>query len=204
MGSKTEICNLAIGHLGTSKTISNLDSKRDKEAILCKQYYDIALRKTLRDFTWSFATDFKKLNLIREQDRNKKGVEWKFVYALPSDCLRVVRVKSGVRIDANYTKVPYKITAGDTNGLLYTDERDAEIEYIKYINTPDLYTPDFIMSFSYLLAYFIAPALMREEGGENQLLQKYEHFVMQAKNLTYNEESPDLNLPSDLEESRYC
>ena len=197
MSSKEDICNLTIGHLGTSKQISNLDTDKSTEAKMCKRYYDISLRKVLRDFRWSFSTEFTKLNLI--EHFTDPDAEWRYSYKIPSDCLRVVRILSGTRVDNAYSKVSYKIVSG----TIRTDEANAEIEYQKYIDDPSLYTPDFILAFSYFLASMIAPQLTRQRDDGNAYLQKYVHFGGEAKNLNFNEEEPDLPLPDTLEASRY-
>lgn len=159
MASKVEICNLALSHLAIGKEIANFETEKSEEANSCRRFYSIALETTLRDFPWSFTTNIAALALIKESPND----EWGYSYRYPSDCLNIRRILSGVRNDTRQSRVPYKI-AQDASGLIiYTDQADAEIEYTVRAENPLFYPPDFVMAFSFYLAFLIAP---RVSGGD--------------------------------------
>lgn len=54
--SKTDLCNLALGHLGaTPPFLADVDVDTTKEAQLCRQHVDNIRRALLRSFIWNFA-----------------------------------------------------------------------------------------------------------------------------------------------------
>ena len=62
--SKTDLCNLALGHLGaTPPFLINVDTDLSKEALLCNQHIDSTRRALLRSFIWNFAKDRVTLTL---------------------------------------------------------------------------------------------------------------------------------------------
>lgn len=186
--SPTEICNMALSHLGVGKEIASL-TEASQEAAACNRFYEQTLDEMLRVFNWGFATKIIAAELV-EQDPNE---EWTFAYRYPTDCLNVRRVLSGSRNDHRQSRVPYKISSSDEGGLIFTDLEEAEIEYTFRQTNPQYYTPGFTMAFSYLLAARIAP---RVTGGDpfklqQAALQMYDMTLSQEKARTANEEQPD-------------
>ena len=90
MASKTEICNLAISHLGVGKEIANFETERSEVAAACRRYYDIALQTMLTEFDWGFATRYVTLGL----EEIEPNSEWRYSYRYPHDCLKVRRIIS--------------------------------------------------------------------------------------------------------------
>lgn len=155
MSSKTEICNLSLGHLGVGKVISNIETEKSEEANVCNRFYNITVRSLLRGFNYPFANKRDALALVEETP----NTEWAFSYRHPSGNLELLRILSGIRNDNRDTRVPYKISQ-DTQGLLiFTDEENAVAEYTFFETDPSRYPPDFTIAFSHRLAAFIAPTI---------------------------------------------
>lgn len=193
MASKIGICNMALSHLGLSKEIANFDTEKSEEAGACRRYYDEALYRTLRDFYWPFATKIASLALV-EVDPN---TEWAYSYRYPIDCVDVHRILSGDRNDTRQSRVPFKIAQDAAGLLIFTDTTDAEIEYTIKAENPLYYPSDFVMFFSFYLAFLIAP---RVTGGDqfklgDRALKLYVGELMMAKKKALNEgqidEEPD-------------
>jgi hypothetical protein len=200
MSSKTEICNLALSHLGVGKEISDIETDASSEGQACRRFYDIALDTTLRDVNWPFATRFRALALIEESPND----EWLFAYRYPTDCLKVRRILSGIRNETPDIRVPYKIAQDDAGLILYTDIEDAEIEYTVRESNAELYTADFIMAFSYRLAHYIGP---RVTGGDfvslgNQIFQLYQIEISNAASSAFNEEQGERIPDSEIIRAR--
>lgn len=189
MASKTEIANLALFHLGNGKEISNLDTDRGENALVCRRFYDIALKATLRDFPWPFATKIADLVLV-EEDPND---DWSYSYRYPSDCVLLRRILSGTYPDTQATRISYKLAQDDADGLIiFTDQDDAQAEYTLLAENPLIYTQDFVIAFSYRLATFIAP---RVSGADFQKIaatcfNNYLYEISKAEVNAVNEESP--------------
>lgn len=153
MADKTGICNLALSHVGVSIEIGNVDTERSAEAKACRRYYQPTLEEALRDFPNPYLLTIQPLALV-ETDPND---EWAYSYRYPSDCSKAIRILSGFRNDDKDSRVPYRIISDDQGALILTDKEDAELEYAKKSEEPDKWAADFVMAFSMLLAFYIAP-----------------------------------------------
>lgn len=153
MADKTGICNMSISHLAVSKEIANVETERSAEASACRRFYQPALDEALRDFPNPYLTVIEPLALV-EEDPND---EWAYSYRYPSDCSKAIRILSGIRNDSPDTRVPYRIIKDDQGALILTDKEDAELEYVQESTDPNVWAADFVMAFSLLLAFYIAP-----------------------------------------------
>ena len=189
MASKTEICNMAISHLGIGKEIANIETEQSQEAAACRRYFDTTLEAVLSDYDWPFATQEGVLNLIA----SNPTLEWDFSYRYPTDCIRLRRIKSGMRQDTTSSRVPFKILYDATGKILYTDKENAEVEYTLRLTDPTVFTSEFSIAFSFRLAAYIAPRLT---GGDpfkmkSEMLQQYFGELGNAKSRSMNEERSD-------------
>lgn len=157
--SSTEICNLALSHLGNGKTISNIDTERSAEALACRAFYETARDVTLRDANWPFATAFRALGLIETDPTT----EWTYSYRYPTDCLKLRRFLSGIRNDNRQSRTPYRIARDDAGRIILTDLVDANVEYTFKETSVIRFPSDFVMALSFRLAAYIAP---RVTGGD--------------------------------------
>lgn len=200
MASKTEIFNMSLSHLAIGKDVSNLETEASEEARVGRRFYDTALRATLADFNWPFATKIAALALIEEEPNS----EWAFSYRYPSGCLNIRRVLSGVRNDSRQSRAPYKLAGDDTGTIIFTDEEDAQIEYTRYIDNPLIYPADFTLAFSYYLAAMAAPRLTggdRFKLGE-KALRMYAVELKRAGARAVNEEQADEEVDSEYVRAR--
>jgi hypothetical protein len=200
VASKTEICNLALSHLGVGAEISDIETEKSSEADSCRRFYNLAVETALRDVNWPFASRFKTLALI-EEDPNE---EWAYSYRYPTDCLKIRRILSGVRNETPDTRLPYKIAQDDAGMIILTDKESATIEYTQREDDPAMYTPDFILALSYRLAHYIGP---RVTGGDfvqlgQQIYQLYQIEISNAASVAFNEEQGDVMPDSELIRAR--
>lgn len=202
MNTKTDICNLAISHLGSGKVIVTLDTEKSAEAIACRTFYDTALEKALRDFSWPFATKIVALGLVEEEPTT----EWAYSYQYPSDCLFFRRILSGRRVDHEDSVVPYRITYGDTGTLIFTDKDEAEAEYTVLVTQVGRYPVDFKFALSYLLASMICPRIVGNENAkvQQQMLGLYAMQLHSAHANAMNEQQRDKTPTPSLIRSRGC
>lgn len=195
MASITDICNMAISHLGISKDIANVSTEQSAEAKACRRFLDIARETVLKDYNWPFATKMATLNLV-EEDPND---EWAYSYRYPSDCLYARRILSGFRDDTDLTRIPYKITQDSTGILIYCDTENAILEYTLNTENIDLFSSDFKVALSYRLAHYIAPRITAGDpfGLGDKALQKYVLEIQRASANAFNEDKSSLPLTTD-------
>lgn len=198
--SKTEIANLALGHIGISKPIGDFATERSVEAQMMRTYYETAYQATLRAVPWTFAKKFASLALVTDFTTQTvpTTLEWFYSYRYPSDCFHFVRIVSPrLNNDTRQSRIPYTIAA-DASGLLiysnFPNPSETSItpmcEYT-FLNTNIAqYPPDFVMAMSYLLGFYCAPALTKGDpfklgaaAGAN-----FKTMILQAANMFLNEE----------------
>lgn len=200
MASETEICNLAISHLGIGKEIGNLETERSDEASACRRFYELCRDNTLRDFEWPFATKFADLALLGEDPTD----EWAFSYVFPSDCVRLRRIMSGTFPDTSQTLVSYRRVNDGGTQAIYTNQEDASAEYTERIEDPSLYPPDFVMALSFLLASMIAPRITAGDPFKMgaRALEMYTNSINSAKANAVNEEQVEQAPEAELIQAR--
>ena len=167
--SKTGICNLALFHIGSSKSIANLETEESAEARACRLFYDDVLEEVLKARHWPFAKKFTALALV-ETDPTE---EWKYSYRYPSDCLEVRRIIDDLtnQDDLDYlggsrakvllegSRIPFVMGQDDQGFLIFTDKQTALIEYLARVDEVVRWPADFKMAVSFLLGSYIAPRL---------------------------------------------
>jgi hypothetical protein len=200
MSSVVQICNLALSHLGSGKSIANIETEKSQEAYACNSFYVIARDAVLRDFAWPFATKIVSLGLV-EEDPND---EWDFSYGYPSDCLKAIRILSGIRNDDRESRVPFKLVYDDTRQLIYCDQEDAELEYTVRVTDAERFSPDFVLALSFRLAAYISPRITggdRFKQGE-RASRMYAFEIERARATGVNEEQPDQLPDSEFIQAR--
>jgi hypothetical protein len=185
MASSTEICNLALSHLGVGKEIANVETEQSQEASACRRFYESARDICMRDFAWPFLTRYAEMELV-EEDPND---EWGFSYRYPTNCIKILKIISGTRNDNRQSRIPYEIAQDSAGRLVFTDQENAEMRFVYKETDPDKYPADFIMALSFRLAAYIAPRLT---GGDpfkmgDRAMQMYQLELSRAQVNSLNE-----------------
>src|SRR5688572_17149968 len=130
--SDTEICNIALGHLGEAP-ITSLDED-SKAAWACNLHYALTRDELLRAHRWNFAKDRVQLPELVE----KPVFGWKHQFLLPADCLRVLEFND--QEIGNWITEEYEIEGR----RLLTDSDQARVVYIKKVTDVSLFDPLFV------------------------------------------------------------
>lgn len=198
MSNKTEICNLAIAHLGVGAPIVNLDTEDSAEAEALRRFYSIVKDQILADFSWPFATKFANLALIAADPTE----EWLYSYQYPSDCAFFRRIVGVVRIDDYTIRVPFRVIRGNA---IYTDQENAVGEYTTKDVNESAFPPSLVMAMSLRLAIYLAPRVTAGDNGPliQRLAQSYSIEMSRAQANAANEQGYDQPLDGELIRSRY-
>jgi hypothetical protein len=191
--SSTDVANIAMLHLGQTTLIQDLDSDTTTEAKVMRQFYEPTLKEALRAFNWGFAKRYVTLGLVtQDTDDDHPNDEWLFSYRYPSNCLLARRIISGLGPykDLQSNEIPFEISADDTGQLIFTDQDDAQLEYTQYIQNPTLWSPDFLMAFTKLLASRSARGVTAGDPGglTASLYKEYLIEISAAKARSVNEQ----------------
>lgn len=191
--SRTNICNLALGHLGCAAEISNVDTERSAEARACRRFYSLVRDVILRDFNWPFARRVVKPELITENPSSK----WCFSYRYPNDAIRLIQIYPDTERVSTYQyyeaqefyRIPYVIARDGDARAIWTNLDEPELEYICDLEEVIDYPADFQLAFSYLLAGHIAPTVTSGDPFNNgaRSFQLYNQAIVKARANAANE-----------------
>ncbi len=158
------ICNEAINLLG-GQTLTDF-TDNTQEARLVEQFYTSAIKQTLRDYDWAFAT--KRSSELAVLD-DEPEFEWSYQYQLPSDCVRVISVHGD----------PDFVIEGDV--LLINEDSDVYLKYVYLITDVSLFDSLFRRALVRRLAADMAYALTKKRSKEEELILLYEREISKAK-----------------------
>lgn len=189
MLSPTEICNMALSHLGHGKDISDVETDTGAEAKACRIFYPTVRNKTLAAHDWQFARQQEALAFIDEDTER----EWRYKYYAPSDCLALRKILSGVRNETRDSIIPFEMGYDSSRRVVYTDKVDAVAKYTMLITDSSLFTVEFELALSHHLAYYLAPRICKADPFKVGLAnyQAYQKTLGEAKDSSSNEGIPD-------------
>lgn len=212
MASIVDICNLALAHLGDEATVSSIDPPEGSaQAEHCARFYPVARDAALEAHNWNFATTRVQLAAVESH-----WPSWACCYVLPADYIKAIAVlPPGVMDDystslgggrypapgAVYSPQAYSIETDETGRrLLYTDQAEAVLRYVRRVEDATRFSPLFVDALSRLLASYLAgPVIKGSEGTQaaRAQLSAYSMFFGQATASDSNQRQarPRQNVP---------
>lgn len=209
--SEVEICNMALAQIRAG-SINSLN-EASVEGEQCNLHYDIARDQVLSDFDWGFNNRVAAL----AQLSSTSVFGWAYTWGIPSDCLHINFLRrnyndaaiasSGdsavaMRADpspgsarpSDIPEVEYGIYYDNdlATKIIATQEGTIRADYRARVQDPTLYSIDFRIALSYLIASFVAVPIAGQERGQE--LQKttlalYDAFIAKAKEKSGNQRS---------------
>jgi hypothetical protein len=152
--SWTQICNRALGRLGTA-SIDTLD-EGTRNAEYCQRFLPQAVEDVLGRYGFRFSR--RRARLAPDAERPEFG--WRRQFNLPVDCIRLIAVYGGSGSVADETeRVPY----GVENGKILADAEELRIVYNFRPDDPDLMPSAVRNAVSVRLAGLLSTALTSNE-----------------------------------------
>jgi hypothetical protein len=194
MTSIVDICNLALSHV-RGGSINSID-ENSTQAVQCRLHYPILLQQITQDSPWQFASAIKPLSLLIEEIFG-----WGYVYQYPTDCLRINRIipdfslvdsvdRSSVVYYRNNDElapqlgripsVEYKIFNSSGNKVITANYPDLRIDYRVAITDPTLFSADFTLALSHLLASHLAIPIVGVDKGvplRRESMEIYQRYL---------------------------
>jgi len=183
MATKTSIVNMALVHLGTAKTIANIETEKSTEATVARTVFDTVFEDFLRAHNWGFARKYAFLGLVSEDTSD--SALWNYSYRYPTGCIIIRRIMPdpALLLYPHTIEYPYEISTDDQGKLLLTNVVDVRVEYTSTVDDINRIPADAQIALSYYLAATMAPAVTN--GDQFQLgaaaQQKYFAFLEDAK-----------------------
>jgi|TARA_R110002111_G_scaffold262246_2_gene337525 hypothetical protein len=178
MASVVSMCNSALNLLGAS-TISALTDD-SKNARLCNQRYEPIRDRVFRGHAWNCL--HKRIQLA--QNSTAPVVEYSNAYALPADCLRVLKIHNGTT-DSIVSSIDYKLEGRN----IVTDEGTVFLIYIAKDTDPNNYDTYLQESISHQLAADIAYAVTNNATLAKNYMERADERLREARFIDATENS---------------
>jgi hypothetical protein len=215
MSSEVEICNMALSNIRAG-SINSLN-EQSLAAQQCKLKYGILRDRVLAE-TWGFNHRLEPLQLTTHEVLN-----WTYVYVYPNTCLKINRLASSyeeLTNDTDYVsrlldselinindirrRTPHEVFNVEGDKVIGANESDLYIDYAMKVTDPNLFSTDFIIALSHLLASEIAVPIAGYELGANMRkdeLDLYNAYLSAASSNDTNEDYTEPPL-SEFETTR--
>lgn len=177
MTTPTELCNLALAHLGQAR-ISDY-SERSPAAEHCRRAFDHTRRLCLRDYDWNFAIRRTTLTAADAAP----AFDWGYSYPLPEDCLRVL----GVNQRPGGTRLTDYAIEGRA---ILSNAATCQVRYVADATDVSDWDAVFCSYFAYRLAAAIAPSLRLDPQAGQQMEQMAAAIREQAREADAVESQP--------------
>ena len=178
MASVVDMCNSALNLLGAS-TISALTDD-SKNARLCNQRYENVRNRVFRSHAWNCL--HKRVQLA--QNSTAPVIEYSNAYALPSDCLRVLKVHNGTT-DSIASAIDYKLEGRN----IVTDEGTIYLIYVALDADPNNYDSYLQESISHQLAADLCYAITNNATLANNYMARADERLREARFIDATENS---------------
>ena len=178
MASVVNMCNSALNLLGASTIAALTDDT--KNARLCNQRYDPVRNRVFRSHAWNCL--HKRVQLA--QNSTAPVVEYSYAYALPSDCLRVLKIHNGTT-DSIASALDYKLEGRN----IVTDEGTIYLIYIALDTDPNNYDTYLRESISHQLAADLCYAITNNATLANQYMLRDDERLREARFIDATENS---------------
>ncbi len=178
MASAVDIANSALNLLGASTISAFTDDS--KNARLINQRYEPVRNRVFRSHAWNCL--HKRVQLA--QNSAAPVVEYSHAYALPADCLRVLKVHNGTT-DSIKSAIDYKLEGRN----IVTDEGTVFIIYIALDTDPNNYDTYLQESISHQLAADLAYAVTNNATLADKYMTRADERLREARFIDATENS---------------
>jgi hypothetical protein len=165
LSSVTDICNLALGHLGEAR-VESLDED-NLASRACSLHYAAARDQVLRSHRWNFAQGRVALEQLSEEP----AFGWRYQYTLPVDCLRVLEFNGTEMGDVISEEF---IVEGRR---LLTNAETAKLVYTRRIEDVSEFDALFVEALALKLGVLLSETIRGSTGKTGELLSTYERVT---------------------------
>lgn len=196
MTTETDICNLALSHIG-SGSIASFLAEQSHLAVECRKLYPSARDTVLRDHEWGFAERRDALALTT----GITPVGYEYAYAYPLGCIRALRIWKEAKDTPPYEFI---INASDslTQKVILTDIVEAVLVYTARVVHPNVYDDAFIYALSYRLATDLAIPITKKPQIAVGMAAVYDKRMAETKKSDSDEQVKKKNTYNELANAR--
>lgn len=217
MASPTDVYNLALTYLDISQTVQSVNDQTPA-AGTCNRWYDWARKKVLERAHWDFATKTPALALVLDQNTLTQSQiiypGWRYVYARPVDCFRLLAVTTSYGLRVNpfaywwragamvgswgpfrppFREVIDQVNTAQPNQSIniLSDQDSAFAVYVTDVTNVGLWTSSFMEAVAWQLAVPIAGPLSANQVAKERAVKMAEVSITSALSISLNERQND-------------
>ena len=172
--TKTEIYNLCLINIGHTRK-ATADST---ELANCESIYEQKKRSLLTMADWSFARTYTTLALT-----GNTATGWTYEYAYPNGCLKAIEIareSSDTKPIPFTTGLRYNESTETEQRVILTDEANAELVYIRDIQSTTLFTPKFVDALWSYMNITLARLMAKKESTVQEMTKLFEFHMSEA------------------------
>lgn len=182
----------ALFNIGHTRTVNTL-TEDSVERRNCEACFETKKQSLLSMSNWGFAKTEVDLSLT-----GYKPTGWDYEYFYPAGCLRAIEI---ARVNKLAPKIPfqravrYDEATGKESAVLWTNEQNASLVFIRDIQNAAVFTPLF---FSTLCAYMgidLARVMAKDKNVVADMKQTFSDYMREAIRMgeveAVDEEEPD-------------
>lgn len=190
--NRTDICNLALDHLREAP-IGHIDADGSVSEWF-QRNFDAVLDGVLRDHPWNFAITRASIAV----DGTAPDFGWTYRYALPTDCVRLLQIRSGGYL--NGAPVEHEI---EGEYILTNAPTPLKIRYIKTMSDPSKWDALFVEAMAAALALKMSHWLTGKTSYVQMAKALYDEALAKAKRVDGMEGTPEAIYADDVIGVRY-
>lgn len=181
VGTKSEICNLALSCIGDKGSVENIDIPEKQVEIVCAKWYDVSRQTALRQMMPSFA---RKRDIWAAAIDYKPAFGYDYAYKYRSDCLKILGIGNIYEQRHDY--------AVENGYVLINDyfKDGLPVRYLADIQDVSKFTPDFVSLFAWFLARDICIELTENSQKYQQIEQILPSKIIQYCGVDAQENKP--------------
>ena len=202
MPSQVGICNTALGRIGISSQIEDIDDP-NTNARTCKRLYDDVRDQVLEDFPWDFAQTVVSLAMLSDE----YSLGYKYRYGVPADCLRIQVLTDaaggrwggmtgsaiwnyGIAFGPQYPRALFRVMANRDSlpaRMILCDLPEAYLWYTMKVEDPNQFSALFASAFAWKLASELALPLKADPSMAQAAGVQYLAEASRAEVLSLNQ-----------------
>lgn len=190
--SEVAIYNMALDMLDEAPVTGPSDDTR--AARLLARNYAQTRDEVLRAHPWNFAVTRALLAAASAAP----AFGWTRAFPLPADCLRLLPVVSGGRLDG--APVAHEIEGG---AVLTDALAPLAVRYVRRIGNPSEFDPLFARALAARLAVYVGHVLTGKQSYVERIGRIYDDILVEARRIDALEATPPVPLGEDWIEARY-
>lgn len=174
---KTDIYNLALFHIGHSRRIDS-PTENSTERRNCESVYESSKRALLTMANWSFAKTVVNLTLT---GNTPKG--WAYEYYYPQGCIKAIEIARDTNLQKEIpfqTALRYNDSTQEETRVIWTDEANAQLLFMRNVQSPPVFTPLFDLTLSYFMGIPLARVMAKNTRTPGEMSQLFQFHLGEA------------------------